>query len=196
MAISIVNRQAVNFNAPDAVTGLPKRDQYLDFVDESGAVIATLNVPASNIPTFAVNGASVQTVYSQTATLTDDQIKALPTTQVEIVAAPGAGKIIIPLFGGSAVLTGANYTNKSSDALLSVSMAGFVFYSYEIASLVDFGEDAFLPFIVATANLPETTALMANEPLMITVDNTLGNFTGGDPANTLKVTVLYTVIDV
>ena len=131
MAISIVNRQAVNFNAPDAVTGLPKRDQYLDFVDESGAVIATLNVPASNIPTFAVNGASVQTVYSQTATLTDDQIKALPTTQVEIVAAPGAGKIIIPLFGGSAILTGANYTNKSSDALLSVSMAGFVFYSYE-----------------------------------------------------------------
>ena len=70
MAISIVNRQAVNFNAPDAVTGLPKRDQYLDFVDESGVVVATLTVPASGgAPTFAVDEISFVPVKTYRAVL-------------------------------------------------------------------------------------------------------------------------------
>jgi hypothetical protein len=47
---------------------------------------------------------------------------------------------------------------------------------------------------IPTANAQDITSY-ADEPIAIQSYNS-GNFTGGNAANTLKVTVLYTIIDV
>lgn len=82
MPIRIENREAVNYNAPDASTGQPKKDKYLDFIDDENTTVATLTVPANgDDPTFTVDSvtleATTQTVYSASVTLTNAQIKTL-----------------------------------------------------------------------------------------------------------------------
>jgi hypothetical protein len=102
--------------------------------------------------------------------LTDAQIKALPTTPIDILQAPGAGKEIYPLFAI------ANFKCGSEKEVLYGN--------------ADVGNDKAL------------NVLGENTGLSLYIDNytadyedDMGNFTGGDAANTIEITVVYSIVD-
>jgi hypothetical protein len=218
MAITISNRSVKNYNAPDPVTGLPRNDQYLDFTDENGTVIATLNVPASSDPTFAVDGSNIQTVYSATVTLTDADIKALPTTPfviippTEILDYSGLPTQLVWPFVSFSLVTShaADYTNVNVGCFFGVDWGSDDSYTLctrattnnIINELGEFG--TYLPLQLTGSNFGASLPAYTNTLKDSLLDNALvffaqnqgdGNFTGGDPANEMKLIVRYTVID-
>lgn len=158
------------------------------------------------------------TVLSATVELTDAQIKALPTTPVIIVPATETlnyvglpGRLPLPLaFSISLDPSEGAYTNVNSPA------------SWVLALGSDWSSDAMISSVDTMCQLEDVTpqigicnsysnailnslisALRINagglqdNALALAVRNgEAGNLTGGDAANTLKVTVLYTIIDV
>lgn len=156
-----------------------------------------------------VNEGNVQTVYAESVTLTDAQIKALPTTPVEIVPAQGAGTLIAPLWGRVRLNTAAGgYTIVGNPLWQLVHMAspfpieasGFVnalsantagILSAPIPDLSSFNaEEEYLSWgLSGDEDARENVGLGIAD-----VYNGLSDYTGGNAANTMKVTVLYTVI--
>lgn len=148
-------------------------------------------------------GATEQTVLSRTVTLTNAQIKALPTTGIELVPAPGAGKMILPLDGVASFSGSSAYTNVHADASLNVMWTGFNAHRWAAFSLLTFGADGVLPLNSVNNSVDpigtsdaEVPSEFDNASLKISASNPgLGDFTGGHASNTLKVTLLYTVVD-
>jgi hypothetical protein len=149
-----------------------------------------------------------QLVQKVTVTLSDAQIKALPTTPVEILPAPGTGKAIY-LIGGAVVInaSGGGYSNvdNASPQLFTsgqgIGLTG-LFPGASDLQLADvrmrqlqpseaqIGTGSFNGWAIATGGLDE------NQPVVI-MDNWNGsNYTGGNASNSLKVTVIYVIIDV
>lgn len=151
------------------------------------------------------------TVYAETVTLTDAQIRALPSTSVQVVPAPGAGKALVFL---RAVAVGSwtaanGYTNVSQVGFLQVA----IYYGAEEYQASDLGDVSpfgiesrpmwqFQPWTApaATGQSPRADDLSAldveNVPFRFVVTNgSAGDFTGGNAANTLTVTVYYLVVD-
>jgi hypothetical protein len=163
-------------------------------------------------------GASVVTYYSLTKELTDAQIKALPTTPVELVPAPGAGKLIVfhsavvvrnPLaqaYGNineyDGIFIGYTGTQRQLDAgywLDGSASVGSLYnlFNNQLANKVIHYD----PIGISTQGgytLPATINLDTegvNKGLSIMGMTSSGNFTGGDPSNTMEVTVNYTIVD-
>ena len=150
-------------------------------------------------------------VLSATVELTDAQIKALPTTGIEIVAAQGSGKIIVPV--SCTIVTNIvtdGYDNQSADIKVGIPIAGS--NTLNSGSWVVFDADGYGVFgsqgekyyfnLQIGQNLDDGQTQPSdfgsnadNVALKIKVTNALGNLTGGNAANTLKVTVYYTVVD-
>lgn len=146
-------------------------------------------------------------IKQTSVTIIDAQIKTIPTTAIVLIAAPGPGKIIVPI----AVLlvfdtTAGAYTGVDANASLQL-MFGVVEASGAVLTLDGLSGQkvyAFIPSNSATGTgnfagiqvssvhspVPENTALSIK-------DDWWGNsdYTGGDPANTLKVTVFYSIIN-
>jgi len=138
-------------------------------------------------------------VKSKIIPLTDDLIKAMPTTAVQVVPAPGAGKMLVAI---ACCLT------------LSIPTAGYT--NLDVASAIhlaygDFLEDAMNPIntglLVGTGTkiggfIPRETYLgdnddgdVPNQPLKMLISNAeAGNLTGGDVSTTGKITVLYAIV--
>lgn len=155
-------------------------------------------------------GDAMVTVYSRKTTLTDAQIKALPTTPVQLVAAPGAGKVI-KLLGGMFKIDTTNgvYTNDNSYSSTffvsyesgGVQASNMIFLpevntnNIKISSLSQIvlpdGSD---PTLFMVEQIYEASAI-ENKALTLQLNNTPGNLTGGDPANTITVTVFYSMVD-
>lgn len=153
-------------------------------------------------------------VRRKVVTLTDAQIKALPTTPVQIVPAPGVDQFLILL---NAVLrantAGGAYTNVSSDnfsylrfwygandfASLKTDRS---FGGFDLASTLIDGRITLFPQMqLLSIASPLTfvgpdiyaTSDVAGQPLVLVGANTAGNFTGGNAANTMHVAVHYLV---
>lgn len=139
-------------------------------------------------------------VLSRTVTLTDAQIKALPTTEVEVVPAPGPGLIVVPVVALLFLTSTADYTNQDTPSFNIVWPAGDATI-YADGGLLD-STNRFVAlhgasFDVAGSQYGFAFNSVVNTALSIDGNNGVaGNFTGGNAGNSLRVTVLYTVIDV
>lgn len=151
--------------------------------------------------------------------LTDAQIKALPTTAIDLIAAPGAGIIILPLdtvmvFKNSATA----YTNISPDAFLSTQINGTRVSSFMGNDTLLSSVNQFSTFFNSTGALlhrliyppsdpfgaADGWEMMmfsigsdanANQPLQIKINNAaLGNLTGGNAGNKILVSTTYRLI--
>lgn len=207
MAVTIKSRDVVNFNAIATDKG-PKKDQYLDFVDDAGETVATLAVPASGeSPSFEVpSGTNVQTVYSTSVTLTDAQIKALPDTDVDLVGAPGAGKLL--QYKGAVwdiSPSGGAYTNEDAFEIATKIgdygvAAGYIesaqgYFGGDTRTFLDIPPNYDSGGGFGIAGFADETSI--NQPIKLTASNAAaGSLTGGHADNYLDVTVFYSIIDV
>jgi hypothetical protein len=151
-----------------------------------------------------------------TVTLTNAQTKALPTTSITLVAAPGAGLTIVPLFAHLRAAWVADYTNIDATATLFVGIGSNALLlplrqgvvSQVGALLAGGGPDgmhATLPPIFAAASEYNSggfsgwSALydsdVANAALVLGATNgAAGDFTGGNAGNSLAVRVWYVTV--
>jgi hypothetical protein len=150
-------------------------------------------------------------IFQRQTILTDAEIKALPTTPIVLVPAPGVGKAIhAPVVSGfgSCILRfsrTADYTNldtsakptfkigvgdngdteygSNGDMALLITTGGWVLTNYDLFGLQSG------PLL----NLAD----WENQPLYFSLYNAaLGNLTGGHVDNSLSVTVTYSIVDV
>lgn len=151
-------------------------------------------------------------VLSKKIVLNDDQIKSLPTVSVEIIPAVSNGKIILPIaFAAKLDATAGQYTNLDAGTTVLiigwdngaggtlVDAMAYIRYSFVETLNIDwsFGSligrtdaniyDALQAFETGEQNIEAKS-------LVIAAYNA-GNFTGGNAANSLTLTVYYSVVD-
>ena len=154
-------------------------------------------------------------IFTRSVTLTDAQIKALPTTAIEIIPAPAAGTFIAPLAAWAYLNWAADYTNlvDAENSRVALGYAGTL-----ISVLSPWNESELFNLLADGASHTAFTGLQGtmrdahiytqgagqfqDEPgvlgaaLEVYGVNSGGDFTGGDPANTLKITVWYGIVEV
>jgi hypothetical protein len=169
--------------------------------------------------TVAAN--SVVLLHSLT-TLTDAQVKALPTTPVQLVATPGAGFWIKPLAVTYQTHVVGAYTNLNATYVDFHQTLDTYYVSYGpvddstttpaltnvtalLTTVADLVQEIGQPNLAAVGASATTqgyvqqvsqagTGQLGNKPLMMNIDNNgSGNLTGGNASNTLKVKIYYVI---
>lgn len=153
------------------------------------------------------SGGGASILHQATVELTDAQIKALPTTSVQIVAAPGANKLL--LFERAVLQSNlvSPYTNLSAysggDGTINITTpeGDNLIVSDYMESATSIMADSRI-FIMGRNVKTNADGLSfggldpeVNGGFFIQAYNT-GDFTGGDAANTLRVSVTYYILDV
>lgn len=190
-----------------------KKVSELDEADPDGSeiVFKVVQDGVDKKLTRTATGEGVISVFSRTTELTNDQIKALPTTAVELVPAPGAGNMI-KIYGAVAVLdtTAGGYTEADASwAIVTADAYEYLSCPVPVGDTFNgtgvFGYHFPAPnillgtgnFLDSPIGLRQNNAALDNKAVAIADDwNGVSNYTGGNAANTLKVTVLYSIIDV
>lgn len=154
---------------------------------------------------------STVTVLSATATLTNDEILHLPTTRILVVDAPGSGKMLVPIYGQVVLHDNAGAYTFPLGAVWQLLYGATG--NAEITGLIDLpptsegaGETcAFPPFAAVGSGLTDGYLVTSLKPIearenqgLYIGDNLNGvsDYTGGNAANSMDVTVLYAIIDV
>lgn len=214
-ALSSCNRIRQGAGSPESsVSGLVG-DLYLR---TNGTAGTTLYTKESGTGTTGWVGGNV--IRSATVTLTDAQIKALPTTAITLVAAPASGFRIKPISATLIIKSSAGaYTNINTTyaALQIESTPGVVLLTPPsndntitpaMTKLTDlFGATTRVVDLSTWVNVPASTGEQYVQPnILMTVaygdgvlvrvkvdNNGSGNWTGGNAANTMTVVLYYAV---
>ena len=154
-------------------------------------------------------------------TLTNAQIKALPTTAVPIVPAKGANTIIVPMFAWLYLHWVADYDNIGDACVLGIRYAGggeapTVALHEQISEVSNLLVDgASHPAYLAMRSMPfdygagslrsSGVGQFADDPgsinkgleiYAVNAGSHTGDFTSGDAGNTLAVSIPYMVFDI
>jgi hypothetical protein len=123
--------------------------------------------------------------------LTDDEIKALPTTSVELVPPAGVGKVWVPTLAILVPVFPDAYTGIDSGAQWIIGYGDRLSRVLEeiLLSVVNSGDVLLTKFKGSTADDVE------NEGLRIWAEDQASDFTGGGAGNVLKITVYYVGVD-
>lgn len=151
-------------------------------------------------------------VRTAAVALTNAQILTLPTTPVELVAAPGSGRRLVlvsvymrsafvagytnvtgtgPLFGGAGLVVthGPDDSDASTMRSLTIFAAAAVREWDALGPAISTAADVALGYGGAGTD-------QSNKALNVVVRNAaLGNFTGGNAANILRVSIAYLTVD-
>lgn len=136
-------------------------------------------------------------------TITNTQIKTIPQTPIELIAAPGVDKLILPLGGLLIVNFAASYVNPGDPIQLALGKPVASNYiggsNWLTSSNGTFRTPISCPFLSNDLiTLQWDLLTSSNKPLVLYDDDNDGgaNYTGGDPANWAKIIVYYTIVDV
>jgi hypothetical protein len=151
-------------------------------------------------------GATEVVVYQRKTVLTHAQLLAIQTTPVEIVPAPGADKTL--------VFHQALFTSKiTTEYTLGTNSIGYIAYAdggdaaYLVRSTQILGaagnRNTLVPpicdvydGIVTDYTSAYSTSTISNKGFTVWMGNDENqDFTGGDPSNTLEITVFYSIVD-
>ena len=183
----------------------PAREEH-----DNGATVTYAGRPFD--PTFktalAGDGATEQAVMSRTVTLTDAQIKALPTTPIVLVPAtetltydgsPTEIPFVIAVIATLSGTTAYSNLNGTIKVVLGGANDGVTLMEDELqvfgASPVGGSVQLFRsPDIAADTYYFQLQDAIADNGIRLTAANT-GDFTDGNAGNSMKVTVLYTVVE-
>jgi hypothetical protein len=184
---------------------------YLDTMNYSERAIAAVAAKRAG------GGGGGGALSVSSVKLTNAQVLALPTTAVEIVAAPGAGKILVPFLAWWYVNWTADYTNIDPTAQVGIefgsaaasSLAPFIETANkgnQVSNLLADGAShhAFMGVMTYASSLGGITAGIGqavDEPAftdaalnVFATNGAAGDFTGGDAANEIQVTVYYNTL--
>ena len=174
-------------------------------------------MPGNKISTTALVSGVTDAMLQRTVTLTDADIKALPTAPFTLVPAPGTGKAIVPLAASIiADHTHGIYGLANTDTYLYVGYSSNG--EQPLVSLTYLPSPAFhaLDNLLANTNAAtimgpnykadsngDMSALSMNAggldlptaSLTLNVYGQSSDFTGGGAGNSWKVTVFYCVVD-
>lgn len=157
-------------------------------------------------------GTQIARIAHKTVQLTNAQIKALPTTGITLIPAPGRGKTLHFLFGHLVVdrAGGAAYTNVTDgvhlDLLMgSTSVASSVLQKSSESRTQVADVLAGNTIAVMVSSVPPSTVLggpaaltvptsVRNTALTLKAVGNTGDFTGGHADSTMTVTVYYAVL--
>ena len=163
---------------------------------QAAAITGTL--PIANGGTGST---SAPLIHTATFTLTNDEIKALPTTYKELVAAPGATKILQFHWCQMMIDAGAGaYTNVDAGDEQGIAVAGgdwIVDCSDFFAWNGNGGAIQLVPFqSTVAAGYPSVgTQQNGNQALKLIAWNDPGDYTGGNAANAGRGTIAYSIWD-
>ena len=160
-----------------------------------------------NLIANPVSPGAASIVHQATVLLTDAQIKALPTTPFEIVAAPGANWAFVPIAAALVIDTTAGaYATIDANASITVignitNLSSIVESDGQVTAFLTGGERmAFLGQMYGGGvygQAPvDSWSTYSDRALQLYAASGGTNFTDGNAANTLRVSVEFRVFDV
>jgi len=148
-------------------------------------------------------------IHSFTKTLTNAQIKALPTGpgDVEILAAPGGGNVAVLVSAYMTINTVAGaYTNVDATAfcrILNSEDDTVSIYNRRFKTALEFGSisgQLLLPLTIPdsenTVGYTEDLAVTTGSLVLSGGNGALGAFTGGHASNYMNVSIAYLLMNV
>lgn len=163
---------------------------------------------------YTIQGSARGFIHQYVATLNNTQIKALPTTAISLVSAPGANKVIIPVNAGIITNFSAGAYVAAAGSSWLLQWAGGVYASspQNIQSTLQAAATSLvtlpgLPYQYDAANFGAGTVIgngqigvastVTNKDLQIKDDwNGVSDYTGGNAANTMNVSLVYLILNI